>query len=109
VTQDLSQGYGLNCFHMRSGEWDLTYGAAVWAFRVELLPELHPCHEVVGRVTREAAALTGLAQGTPVVAGGLNAACGTLGAGVTEPARRRNRRAGRRHEPVPGSLRRRPG
>ncbi len=84
VTQDLSQGYGLNCFHMRSGEWDYDMARRL-GIRVELLPELHPCHEVVGRVTREAAALTGLAQGTPVVAGGLDAACGTLGAGVTEP------------------------
>ncbi len=84
VTQDLSQGYGLSCFNMRRGEWD--YGVAKrLGIRPELLPELHPCHEVVGRVTREAAALTGLAEGTPVVAGGLDAACGTLGAGVTEP------------------------
>jgi xylulokinase len=33
-------------------------------------------------VTKEAAALTGLKAGTPVVAGGLDAACGALGAGV---------------------------
>ncbi|MDD3197917.1 MAG: FGGY-family carbohydrate kinase, partial [Eubacteriales bacterium] len=32
-----------------------------------------------------AAAQTGLKQGTPVVAGGLDAACGTLGAGVCKP------------------------
>ena len=41
--------------------------------------------KVVGTVTEEAAAQTGLAVGTPVVAGGLDAACGTLGAGVIHP------------------------
>ena len=37
---------------------------------------------VVGTVTGKAAAECGLVEGTPVVAGGLDAACGTLGAGV---------------------------
>ncbi len=50
---------------------------------INMLPEtIYGCHEVVGTVTKEAAELTGLAEGTPVVAGGLDAACGTLGAGV---------------------------
>ena len=40
------------------------------------------CHSVIGEVTEEAAKITGLAVGTKVVAGGLDAACGTLGAGV---------------------------
>lgn len=46
------------------------------------LPDIVPCHQIIGTVTREAAEQTGLAPGTPVVAGGLDAACGTLGAGV---------------------------
>ncbi len=41
--------------------------------------------KVVGTVTEEAAAQSGLTVGTPVVAGGLDAACGTLGAGVIHP------------------------
>lgn len=36
-------------------------------------------------MTAKAAAECGLAEGTPVVAGGLDAACGTLGAGVIHP------------------------
>ena len=35
-----------------------------------------------GGVTEKAAKESGLAVGTPVVAGGLDAACGTLGVGV---------------------------
>lgn len=37
---------------------------------------------VIGEVNEKAAKESGLAEGTPVVAGGLDAACGTLGAGV---------------------------
>lgn len=83
ATQDLSQGYGLNCFDMRKGAWDMDIAKAL-GIRQTLLPPISPCHRIVGRVTHEAAALTGLEEGTPVVAGGLDAACGTLGAGVIE-------------------------
>lgn len=82
-TQDVSQGYGLQCFDMRRGDWDKAMCGRL-GIRAELLPDVHASHEIVGTVTREAARLTGLAEGTPVAAGGLDAACGTLGAGVTE-------------------------
>ena len=49
---------------------------------MEFLPEICDCDHVVGKVTGKAAAECGLVEGTPVVAGGLDAACGTLGAGV---------------------------
>lgn len=81
VTQDLSQGYGLHCFDMRSGTWDRSLCREM-GVRESLLPELVPSHAVVGAVTAAAAAQTGLREGTPVVAGGLDAACGALGAGV---------------------------
>ena len=84
VSQDLSQGYGLACFDMRNGRWDREMQKRL-GIPEGMLPEIVPCHRVVGRVTREAAALTGLKEGTPVVAGGLDAACGTLGAGVVSP------------------------
>jgi sugar (pentulose or hexulose) kinase len=38
--------------------------------------------EIVGRLTKEGAALTGLLEGTPVVAGGIDAAVATLSSGV---------------------------
>ena len=83
VSQDMSQGYGLSCFDMRRRCWNLDLARRI-GVRPELLPPLYECHEIVGGVTVEAAALTGLAEGTPVVAGGLDAACGTLGAGVVK-------------------------
>ena len=81
MTQDLSQGYGLHCFDMRTGTWKEEMCQA-FGFSSELLPKIHACHEVIGEVNEKAAKESGLAEGTPVVAGGLDAACGTLGAGV---------------------------
>ena len=81
ITQDASQGYGLHCFDMQKGEWNEDM-CQMLGIPSNLLPKIHPCHEVVGKVTKEAAIQSGLCEGTPVVAGGLDAACGTLGAGV---------------------------
>ena len=82
-SQDLSQAYGWHCFSNRDLRWDETAAEAMGIDR-RLLPPLYACHQTVGRVTDEAAARTGLLAGTPVVAGGLDAAAGTLGVGVTE-------------------------
>lgn len=81
LSHDVSQGYGWQVFDQRRLTWDRELCREV-GLPERLLPELAACHEVVGRVTEAAARLTGLAPGTPVVAGGLDAACGTLGAGV---------------------------
>jgi xylulokinase len=51
---------------------------------LQLLPPVMPAHQVLGRVTREAAVATGIAEGTPVVAGGGDFASSALGAGVIE-------------------------
>ena len=40
---------------------------------------------VVGAVTAEAAAVTGLREGTPVIAGGADTQLGLVGIGITEP------------------------
>lgn len=50
----------------------------------DLLPSIGPAHAIAGRVTRSAAASTGLPAGTPVAVGGGDFACSTLGAGVLE-------------------------
>lgn len=48
-----------------------------------LLPRLVESDEIAGRVTAEAAALTGLAEGTPVVGGLFDVVASALGSGVT--------------------------
>ena len=84
ITQDLSQGYGLACFDMRKGCWD-DDACGLLGIPRRFLPEIVPSHQIAGRLTKEAAKETGLTEGIPLVAGGLDAACGTLGAGVAAP------------------------
>lgn len=83
MTQDLSQGYGLHCFDIKTGKYDEKLCKDL-GIELEKLPDICACDKVVGVVTEEAAKQTGLVTGIPVVAGGLDAACGTLGAGVIE-------------------------
>jgi xylulokinase len=47
-----------------------------------LVPDVGGSAEILGRVTSEAAGLTGLARGTPVVGGGADNACGAAGVGA---------------------------
>jgi len=50
-----------------------------------LLPDVGGSSDVLGLVTAEAAGLTGLAEGTPVVGGGADNACGAAGVGAITP------------------------
>ena len=84
LSQDYSQGYGLHFFDMKTCTYDEEL-AELLGLSVDLVPPLYTSDSVIGTVTEKAAAQTGLAVGTPVVAGGLDAACGTLGAGVYLP------------------------
>ncbi|MGH9453977.1 MAG: FGGY family carbohydrate kinase, partial [Terriglobia bacterium] len=52
---------------------------------VSVYCELAPCDQVIGEVTPEAAAATGLAAGTRVVAGGEDTSSAGLAIGVTSP------------------------
>ncbi len=79
--QDYSQGYGWNCYRMEENKWDAVLCEEL-GVRSGLLPQLVESHCVLGGVTRAAAAETGLLEGTPVAAGGLDAACAALGVGV---------------------------
>ncbi|HAG68477.1 MAG TPA: carbohydrate kinase, partial [Lachnospiraceae bacterium] len=81
LSQDISQCYGLHFFNMKELCYDGDMAERL-GLSVDMVPDPVPCDQVIGEVSREAAAKTGLKEGTPVVAGGLDAACGTLGAGV---------------------------
>ncbi len=80
-SQDYSQAYGFHFFNIAQGKWDLAIADQLGLSLKHMAPLKH-CHEVIGTITEAAARETGLAIGTPVVAGGLDAACCTLGAGV---------------------------
>lgn len=81
ITQDISQGYALQCFDIKNGKW---HDDLIKAFGISrsYLPEIVNSDEIVGHITQDASVRTGLKTGIPVVAGGLDAACGTLGVGV---------------------------
>lgn len=83
-TQEYSQGYGYHFFDITHGKWNEQLANEL-RISLDLIPSFCYCHEVVGLLTNQAAAETGLRPGIPVVAGGLDAACSSLGAGVIYP------------------------
>ena len=84
MSQEYSQCYGIHFFHMEKPSYDMAL-AEKMGLSPDMMPKLYGGEEIVGSVTEEAAKKTGLKAGTPVVAGGLDAACGALGAGVYRP------------------------
>ncbi|NLY61942.1 MAG: FGGY-family carbohydrate kinase [Clostridiales bacterium] len=83
-SQEYSQGYGFHFFNISTGKWEENIADEL-GISLDLMSPIYHCHEVVGTVTPKAAKETGLVSGIPVVAGGLDAACCTLGAGVIHP------------------------
>lgn len=49
------------------------------------LPAITPCADIVGAVTRDAAAMTGLAAGTPVIAGMTDGTAASIEVGLVRP------------------------
>jgi xylulokinase len=64
--------------------WSTEILAAV-GLSPSLVPDVGGSADVLGRVTPDAASLTGLTVGTPVVGGGGDNACGAAGVGVITP------------------------
>ena len=80
-TLDRSQAYAYHFYDMRRGVYDAEMAKA-FGVDLSMLPPIVESTEIVGTVSKKAAEETGLLSGTPVAAGGLDAACATLGAGV---------------------------
>lgn len=83
LVTDPSDASGTNAFDQQTGTWSTEILAAA-GIDSELLPEIVPSTTVVGTVTAAAAAVTGLAAGTPVVLGGGDGPLAAVGAGVVE-------------------------
>lgn len=66
------------------GDWSDELLARVNLQR-NMLPELVPPGTIIGGLTAEAAKLTGLPVGLPIVAGAGDGQCGGLGSGITAP------------------------
>ena len=79
VTQELSQGYGLHCFDMREGRWDEEMCGRL-GIPMEFPSGDRFLRHSGGNRHREGGGRERAAgRESPVVAGGLDAACGTLG------------------------------
>ncbi len=68
-------------FEVFSRQWSERILGAV-GMSPELFPEAVPSGTRIGTVTREAARFTGIGEGVPVIAGGHDHFCGSLGAGL---------------------------
>ncbi len=66
-----------------SKKWDWKWRAAPVEERV--LPELVPPAHLLGEITPQASAATGIPAGLPLIAAGADKACEVLGAGALEP------------------------
>jgi xylulokinase len=80
---DAADASGTLLLDLRSRGWSEEMLAALEVPR-RLLPEVFESPEPTGRISAEAAALTGLPAGKPVVAGGGDNACAAIGTGLIE-------------------------
>jgi xylulokinase len=81
---DKADGSGTALFDVRARTWSSEIVAAL-DIPPAWLPPTFEGPEVTGHVSAEAAALTGLAAGTPVMAGGGDQAAQAVGVGVVQP------------------------
>lgn len=83
-TIDYSRACTTLLFDIRARQWHRPFLEAL-EIPEEKLPRPAPSQEVVGRVTAEAAALTGLRPGTPVIAGCMDTLGAALGSNSVGP------------------------
>ena len=84
LATDPSDASSTNAYDQAARAWSAEILAAA-ELPGTLLPDIVPSTAVVGRVTRDAAAASGLVEGTPVVMGGGDGPMGALGAGIIGP------------------------
>ena len=83
IAIDYSEASGSFLMDARTKQWSPELIEEV-GLDIERLPDLHRSSAVIGQIMGEAANLTGLAAGTPVVAGGGDMLCMLLAAGLTK-------------------------
>jgi len=81
---DYSDASGTNAFDINTMQWSDTMIAAAGVER-SMFPEVFDSIHVLGEITREAAAATGLKKGTPVCVGGGDGSCAGVGVGCIKP------------------------
>ncbi len=76
-----SNGSTTGIFDLSTRDWDRTIMEKC-GLKSDIFPKVYESGTVVANVTKEAAEITGLAEGTPVVAGGGDAQLGCIGVGL---------------------------
>lgn len=69
MTMDIDQATRTQCLDISTMEWSKEIGDVIGVDLDEKLPKPRLVDEIIGFVTEEAAALTGLVEGVPVIAG----------------------------------------
>jgi len=83
IASDVSDASGTLLFDIRNRCWSQEL-LSVAGIPEDILPVTLPSHEIAGRVSAQAAAETGLREGTPVVAGGGDQPVAAVGNGVVD-------------------------
>jgi len=80
---EASDASGMSLLDIKSRKWSQE---VIEKLKIDplMLPDVHESHEVAGHITGQAAALTGLAEGTPVVYGSGDNSAAAIGTGVVE-------------------------
>jgi len=81
---DVSDASGTALFDVVHRQWSKTMTAGL-GLDAAILPRCYESPDVTGEVSKAAAAATGLAEGTPVVAGGGDQASSAIGNGIVAP------------------------
>ena len=81
---DVSDASGTALFDVVQRRWSFELAGLLGVDRA-ILPEVHESSEIAGSVSPEAAAKTGLAAGTPVIAGAGDQAASAVGNGIVKP------------------------
>lgn len=80
---DVADASGTSLFDVKSRRWSEEI-LEILDIPASFLPECFESPEVTGYITEDVARLTGLAKGTPVVAGAGDQAAGGIGSGIVE-------------------------
>jgi xylulokinase len=81
---EVSDASGTALFDVVNRRWSFELADALGIDR-SVLPACYESSEISGTISREAAALTGLQEGTPVVGGGGDQAASAVGNGIVSP------------------------
>jgi xylulokinase len=80
---DYSDAAGTLLFDVERRRWSEKM-FEFFGFTRSLLPDVIPSDEIIGQISQEAAVLTGIPQGTPVVNGSADHTAASLGAGMVQ-------------------------